>query len=151
MLRAAARFSAANEERFLFVEPLAVCSSKRKAAVAAFGGCKRRPPCSSTIRQHALSESVLGLGPPSELNSAENLTVSGSSCEVPFAGQKSTITTSFWLCVRIKTAAFFSSSIWALTCPARCRHPWRIWLESANTDGWAVDKTRGLVVSSVFS
>src|SRR5258707_744439 len=65
-LRAAARCETANEERL--AELVATCSSMRKARLPGVEGCKRRPPCSSTMRQQALSERVEGLFPPSELS-----------------------------------------------------------------------------------
>ncbi len=46
----------------------------RKAALPGVEDCKSWPPCSSTMRQQALSESVAGLFAPSEWSGEENET-----------------------------------------------------------------------------
>jgi len=62
---AAARWDAANPARA--VAPVATCNSMRKAELADDEVCKSWPPCSSTMRQQAPSESVEGRFSPSEL------------------------------------------------------------------------------------
>src|SRR5260370_37706955 len=44
----------------------AACNSMRKATSPGVEVCNRRPPCSSTMRQHALNDRVTGLVLPSE-------------------------------------------------------------------------------------
>jgi hypothetical protein len=71
LLRAAAQLGTPNEERF--AEFVATRSSIRKAGLPGVEGCKRRPRCSSRIRQQALSERVVGPFPPSwKLNTDGN-------------------------------------------------------------------------------
>ena len=48
------------------------CSSIRNAGFPVADACTSRPPCSSTMRQQALNESVDGRFAPSELNSRRN-------------------------------------------------------------------------------
>jgi len=69
-LWAAARLGTPNEERF--AEFAATRSSIRKAGLPGVAGCKRRPRCSSRMRQQALSERVEGLLPPWKLNTDGN-------------------------------------------------------------------------------